>query len=65
MNWLDAIARWRQLPSQEKTRRRWITVPERVTRSMAFEGEPVSLETLREEHARSEPPGSLKPPAAS
>jgi hypothetical protein len=65
MNWQNTIARWRKLPPQDKARRRWETVPERVARSMAFEGEPVSLQTLRETHARSEPPASLKPRAAS
>lgn len=65
MNWQAAVARWRQLPPQDTTRRRWETIPERVARSMAFEGEPVSLQALRETLARSIPPASLKPPAAS
>jgi hypothetical protein len=65
MNWQNTIARWRKLPPQDKARRRWETVPERVARSMAFEGEPVNLQTLRETHDRSEPNASLKPRTAS
>lgn len=60
VNWQDAVVRWRRLSPQEKARRRWETIPERVARSMAFEGEPVSQQTLREILARSEPPASLK-----
>jgi len=52
MTWQEAIARWRKLPTQEKQRRRWESIPTRVARSMAFEGEPVSLELLRAQHAR-------------
>jgi len=43
MTWQEAIARWRKLPTQEKQRRRWESIPTRVARSMAFEGEQVSL----------------------
>src|ERR1019366_1130004 len=64
MNWLDTIERWRNLPPQEKARSRWEGIPDRVARSMAFEGEPVSLQALRETFAQSEPPALLKPPAA-
>lgn len=60
MNWQDNIARWRSLPPQDKTRRRWESIPERVARSMAFEDEPVNLQILRETLARIEPPASLK-----
>ncbi len=65
MNWMNNIARWRKLPLREKTRRRWESIPERVARSMAFEGEALNLQTLRETHTRHEPPDSLQPRAAS
>ena len=61
MNWLDAIANWRKLSPEEKLRRRWESIPERVARSMAFESEPVSLPLLRESLARIEPPALLRP----
>lgn len=65
MNWQENIARWRSLPPEEKLRRRWEAIPEAVARSMAFEGEPVSVETLRAAHARTERPALLKPRRAS
>ena len=40
MNWKENIARWRSLTSEEKLRRRWEAIPQKVERSMAFEGEP-------------------------
>jgi hypothetical protein len=66
MDWKQAIARWRSLPPQERQRRRWAAIPRNVARSMAFEGEPVSLEALEAEHARHPMPQvSAKPDAAA
>lgn len=45
-DWKQAIARWRELPEKEKYRRAMLGIPRRVARSMAFEGEPVSVEML-------------------
>ena len=61
MNWQDNITRWRSLPPEEKLRRRWEAIPDDVAESMAFEGEPVPVETIRAAHARTEPPAMLKP----
>jgi len=48
-----------------KARRRWESIPQRLARSMAFAGEPVSLEILEAEHAlRTMPPVTSTPPAA-
>lgn len=44
--WKQAIARWRELPEKEKRRRRMLSIPRKVARSMAYEGEPVSIEML-------------------
>jgi len=52
MDWMQAIARWRSLSPQERQRRRWAGIPRHVAQSMAFAGEPVSLEMLEAEHAR-------------
>jgi CRISPR-associated protein Csb2 len=41
-----AIARWRELRKKEKHRRVILAIPRKVTRSMAFKGEPVSVEML-------------------
>lgn len=57
----EKIARWRSLPPEEKLRRRWEAIPLDVAQSMAFEREPVPLETIRETLARIEPPDLLKP----
>ena len=60
MNWQDNITRWRSLPPEEKLRRRWEAIPDDVAESMAFEGEPVPVETIREILDRIEPPALLK-----
>jgi len=52
MDWKQAIEAWQRLPPEEKARRRWQRIPRNVAQSMAFEGEPVSLETLEALHAR-------------
>ncbi len=65
MDWKLIIENWRKLSSAEKARRRWESIPQRVARSMAFAGEPVSLEILEAEHAlRTMPPVTSIPPAA-
>jgi CRISPR-associated endonuclease/helicase Cas3 len=50
--WKRAIAEWRSLSLEEQHRRRWESIPRKVANSFAFEGEPVSLEMLEQEHAR-------------
>ena len=47
MNWQDNIHRWQRLPAQRKLQLRWETIPDDVARSMAFEREPVPVETIR------------------
>jgi hypothetical protein len=64
-DWKQAIANWRQLPEAERTRIRWQRIPLNVAQSMAFAGEPVSLETLEAEHARHPmPPVAARSPDA-
>ena len=63
MHWIQNIARWRSLTPEAKLRRRWEAIPLDVAQSMAFEGEPVSLETLRAILDRIEPPALLKRPS--
>jgi len=65
MSYTENIRQWKALPPERKLRLRWEAIPLNVARSMAFEREPVDLETLREIHARSEPPALLKQHAAS
>ena len=65
MDYRQAIEAWRRLPEEEQIRRRWARIPRNVAESMAFEGEPVSLEDLEAAHARQAPPGISKPPSAS
>jgi hypothetical protein len=66
MNWQQAIQQWRDLPETEKHRLRWQRIPLNVAQSMAFEGEPVNLETLQTEHARRPmPPVTSRPGSAS
>lgn len=58
MDWKEAIRRWRALPPEERLRREWESIPENVATSMAFAGEPVDLDVLKETHAtRPLPPG--------
>jgi hypothetical protein len=61
MTWKENIALWRSLPPEEKLRRNWEAIPLDVAQSMAFEGEPVPVEKIREILARIEPPALLKP----
>jgi hypothetical protein len=51
----ENITRWRSLSTEEKLRLRREAIPQKVARSMAFEGEPVSVERIRAGLARSEP----------
>jgi hypothetical protein len=52
MEWKEAIREWRALPEEEQQRRRRASIPRKVARSMAFEGEPVDLGELDAWHAR-------------
>jgi hypothetical protein len=56
----ETINRWRALPQQEKLRRRVEAIPLDVAQSMAFEGEPVPMEQIRETLVRIMPPAMLK-----
>jgi len=52
MDWQQRVLAWRALPEEEKRRIRWKRIPRNVAQSMAFEGEPVDLAWLEEQHAR-------------
>lgn len=60
MNWKENITRWRSLTPEEKLRRKWEAIPQKVARSMAFEGEPVPIERIRATLARIEPPAAVR-----
>lgn len=51
-DWKQAIRDWRALPPREQYRRSIIGIPQRTARSMAMEGDPVSLEVLEEQIER-------------
>jgi len=55
MDWKHAIARWRSLPQEEQARIRLASLPRKVARSMAFEGEPVDQRILERELDRLRP----------
>ena len=61
VDYLQAIKNWRALPEEEKFRRRWELLRRQVAATMAFEGEPVSLEWLTRIHAQMDRPAGLKP----
>ena len=61
MDWIQVVDRWRRLPAETKLRLRWEAIPADVAQSMAFEGEPVGLETLQSLHAQVTPPAGIKP----
>jgi hypothetical protein len=65
MSHIERIRQWKALPSERKLQLRWEAIPLNVARSMAFEREPVSLETIRAIHARTAPPVLLRPLTAS
>lgn len=52
MNWVQAIQNWRRVPLEEQRRIRIARLPNKVARSMAFEGEPVEERMLEEELVR-------------
>lgn len=49
MDWKQTIERWRNLTRQEQARIRLASLPRKVSRSMAFEGEPVDQRILERE----------------
>ena len=65
MTYLEAIRQWQALPPERKMQLRWDAIPLNVARSMAFEREPVDIETIRAIHAQTVPPDLLKRHLAS
>ena len=61
MTYLETIRRWKALSPERKMQLRWEAIPRDVAQSMAFEREPVSVETIREILAQIEPPAPLRP----
>ena len=49
MNWKHTIERWRDLTPEDQARIRLGSLPRKVARSMAFEGEPVDQRILERE----------------
>ena len=49
MDWKQAIEHWRRLTPKEQRRIRLASLPRKVARSMAFEGEPVDQRILEGE----------------
>lgn len=49
VDWKLAIKRWRSLTPEEQVRVRLASLPRKVARSMAFEGEPVDQRMLERE----------------
>ena len=49
MDWKRTIERWRNLTPEEQARIRLASLPRKVARSMAFEGEPVDQRILERE----------------
>jgi hypothetical protein len=60
VNWIQNVVHWRSLTAEAKLRLRWEAIPADVAESMAFEGEPVSVETIRAVLDRIEPPALSK-----
>ena len=65
MTCLETIRQWKALPPGRKLQLRWEAIPLDVAQSMAFEREPVPVETIRAILARIEPPALLKQHLAS
>jgi hypothetical protein len=65
MSSIETIRRWRALTPERKMQLRWEAIPLNVARSMAFEREPVDIQTIRAIHAQTEPPALLKQHLAS
>lgn len=52
MDWTTAIENWRKLTPRERRQRQLASLPHKVARSMAFEGEPVDEHMLEAELER-------------
>ena len=65
MSSIETIRRWRALTPERKMQLRWEAIPLNVARSMAFEREPVDIQTIRATHAQTELPALLKQHLAS
>ena len=65
MTCLETIRQWKALPPERKLQLRWEAIPLDVAQSMAFEREPVPVETIRAILAQIEPPALLKQHLAS
>lgn len=65
MTWQDQLRTLRALPEETRQRRMWDPIPQSVSESMAFEGEPVSMELLQAQHARRKRPATSKRREAS
>ena len=64
--WMEAIERWRSLPTEERRRRHLEAIPRHVANSMAMEGEPMDEAWIQERLARRiRPSANSKPPPAS
>jgi hypothetical protein len=62
-DWQAIAARWRKLSPEQKRQIRLSSIPRRVARSMAFEGEPVDEKMLQAELQRLiEQRGKCQPP---
>lgn len=60
MGYEENIRAWRALSPERKLRLRWDAIPLHVASSMAFAGEPVPIETIREFLARIPFPAMLE-----
>ena len=65
MTCLETIRQWKALSPERKLQLRWESIPLDVAQSMAFEREPVPVETIRAILAQIEPPALLKQHLAS
>ena len=63
--WQVNIQRWRALPPDQTAHEAWLRIPPQVAQSMAFEGEFVDLQWLKEQFAPLTPPAPLKLSRAS
>lgn len=52
MDWLANMQAWQALPPEKRREQAWAQVPTSVAASMAFEGDPVSLEWIKALHQR-------------
>ena len=65
MTCLETIRQWKALSPERKLQLRWEAIPLDVAQSMAFEREPVPVETIRAILAQIEPPALLRQHLAS